>query len=153
MNAHNNNFNTIPSRSFNVYSSAISLENSLLLANDRIKSLECLLASKDFIIYQMSVCNAFMAQATTTPNNWKPPLPNCPPPKERYDEEAHYFKGYTSSPARADGSKFGKPHLPAERDPFVSSKAANVESQVRQGGGGSRLIIDPRHLLLPRPCL
>jgi len=68
----------MPPGSLNDYSNFIRLENSLLLANDRIKSLESLLASKDFIIYHMSMCNALMAQSPKA-SAWRPPLPPNPP--------------------------------------------------------------------------
>ena len=68
--------------SLNDYTNHSKLENCLHLAHEKIKSLECLLASKDFVIFNMSVCNAFMAQS------WKPPLPTCPPPTKECREAA-----------------------------------------------------------------
>jgi len=88
MKTHSSIFNMMSSDSFNNYSSAILLENSLLLANDKTKSLEGLLASKDFIIYQMSMCNAFMAHSIMHPISWTPPLLTYPPSKEGNEAEA-----------------------------------------------------------------
>ena len=115
----------MPHSSSNNYFNVIILENSLLLANDRIKSLECLLASKDFVIYHMSMCNAYMARPPNF-SVWKPPLPNYPPP-QREDTEA---------PEIFSQSQQFKPPFPAEFYAAASSKVASVESQMRQGGGG-----------------
>ena len=123
MYSHPNHFNSMLSSSLNDYTNFLKLENSLLLANDRIKSLESLLASKDFIIYHMSMCNALMAQSPKI-STWRPPLPPHPPITKEDFETAD--------------------------DNSQSSSKASVESQMREGGG---LTIDPRNLLLPRPCL
>ena len=123
----------MPQCSFNDYLNFTNIENSLLLANDRVKSLECLLASKDFIIYHMSMCNAYMARPPIL-SIWKPPLPNYPPSKEG----TNAADNFSQSPTRADcchSNPFKTP-MPAQVNLAASSKSANVESQMRQGGGG-----------------
>ena len=171
------------SSSLNDYTNYIKLENSLLLANEKIKSLDCLLASKDFVIYHMHMCNAYMAQFNGTP--WRPPLPSDPPSQKESNEAAEDCSQSSVSSAESlhgkSESATSTGHLPKQvsqikRNPAGDSKpiskaaepigaalgkaaadtkenAIFVESQMRQGGGGSRLKIDPRNLLLPRPCL
>ena len=116
MHAHPSHFNSTLFSSLNDYTNFLKLENSLLLANDRIKSLESLLASKDFIIYHMSMCNVLMAQSPKI-STWKPPLPKYPPPFQKEDADATI--DFSQSSAHS-----------------ASSKAASVESQMREGGGG-----------------
>jgi len=69
----------MPQCTFNDYTIRLRLENSLFVANDRIISLERLLASKDYIIYHMISCNAFMAKSSPSFSPPLPPLPNNSP--------------------------------------------------------------------------
>ena len=125
MNARNDHFNLMPPGSLNDYTKHLSLENSLLLANDRIKSLECLLASKDFIIYHMSMCNAYMARPPNF-SVWKPPLPNYPPPQKEDTDAPEDFQSSTFAD-RCQGNSFKHP-MTAEIHLAASSKIAIVES-------------------------
>ena len=166
MKSQNTSFNSMLSSSLNDYTSYIKLENSLLLANEKIKSLECLIASKDFVIYHMHMCNAYMAQSNGTP--WRPPLPNDPPSQKESNEAAdnssrssastaesllgksesaaslgHLPKQVSRSKKQPAGdfkpiSKAAEPTgvAPGKADADINVKAILVESQMRQGGGG-----------------
>jgi len=167
MKSQNTSFNSMLSSSLNDYTKYITLENSLLLANEKIKSLECLLASKDYVIYHMHMCNAYMAQSNGTP--WRPPLPSDPPSQKESNEAADDCSQRSVSSAESlqgkSESAIPNGHLPKQvsqikRNPAGDSKpiskaaelkgaalgqadankkAILVESQMRQGGGGSRL--------------
>ena len=121
------------SSSLNDYSNFIKLENSLLLANDRIKSLECLLASKDFTIYHMSICNAYMAQSLKPPY-WRPPLPSDFPPQKECNEFADDCTQSSASSVEFIHGKFESAsivgHLPKQvsqvkRNPAGDSKPSS----------------------------
>jgi len=170
----------LPQCTFNEYFKTLSLENDLFLALDKIKSLERLMASKDYIIFQMITCNAIMAKSSTSFIPPPPPLPSdLPLKKDDYEVNDLFEDGVapenmlfptgksavqtftadlkTSADlkAAADVKTADLKNVVAANDiADADSKIASfVESQMRQGGGGSRLTIDPRKPLLPRPCL
>ena len=160
-----NHLNSMLSGSLNDYTRYLKLENSLHLANDKIKSLESLLASKDFVIFNMSVCNAFMAQS------WRPPLPSDSPSHKENNDAADNCSQSSASSAESLHGKFESAtftgHLPEQvsqikrnsagdfkpiskaaepigaalgkADADTKEKAIYVESQMRQGGGGGGL--------------
>ena len=181
--SHFSHSNSMLSSSLNDYTNFLKLENNLLLANDRIKSLECLLASKDFVIYHMHMCNAYVAQFTGSPT-WRPPPPSDSPLQKESNFAAENCSQSSTSSAESPQSKSKSAdfigRLPKQMSQFKrrptgdlkpmasasfedaalfnadadTKEAIFVESQMRQGGkGGSRLTIDPRKPLLPRPRL
>ena len=87
----------MPQCKFNDYFNTLRLENSLFLAYDKIRSLECLMASKDHIIYQMISCNAFMARSSTTFSPPPPPLPTNPSDKKKDDKVDDLFQAGAGS--------------------------------------------------------
>jgi len=131
MYAHNNHFNSMPSGSLNDYTNYLRLENSLLLANDRIKSLESLLASKDFIIYHMSMCNALMAQSPKT-STWRPPPPNYPPPQKEGNVDADNCSQSSASSVESLNGKSKSAastgHLPRQVSQSKSKPARDLKS-------------------------
>ena len=138
MKSQNTSFNSMLSSSLNDYTSCIRLEISLLLANEKIKSLECLLASKDFVIYHMHMCNAYMAQSHGTP--WRPPLPSDPPSQKESNEAANNCSQSSASTAE---SLHGK----SESAAFRSHSPKQV-SQSKRGARLAQLPVTPTLMLV-----
>ena len=118
------------SSSLNDYPNFLKLENNLLLANDRIKSLECLLASKDFVIYHMHMCNAYVAQFTGSPT-WRPPLPSDSPPQKESNFAAGNCSQSSTSSAESPQSKSKSAdfigHLPKQMSQFERRPAGDLK--------------------------